>query len=123
MARILVIDDDADLRAVLTHLLHPEHEVVTASDGLEAIAAIRAGQRFEMILSDVEMPRLDGVQLYWQLLQIAPDQAHRMVFMSGGDFVLAARHQLGVGDHRRLAKPFSPARLRDLVADLLALWE
>jgi CheY-like chemotaxis protein len=123
MARILIIDDDDDLRAVVRHVLDSHHHVETASDGLAAVATIRAGHRYDVILSDVNMPGLDGIQLYWQLLEIAPEQAHRMVFMSGGDYVLAARHQLATGFAPTLAKPFSPARLLALVADLLALWE
>jgi CheY-like chemotaxis protein len=123
MARILIIDDDDDLRAVVSHVLDSEHQVETANDGLAAVATIRAGRRFDIILSDVNMPRLDGIQLYWQLIELAPEQAHRMVFMSGGDYELAARHQLTTGGAPTLAKPFSPARLLALVADLLALWE
>lgn len=122
MASILVIDDDDQLRSVLVRLFRPDHDVTTASDGHEAVAKIRSGQRFDVILSDVNMPRLDGIQVYWQLAEVAPDQAQRMVFMSGGDFD-DSNCLPGVADNPWLRKPFSPARVRDLIAGLLALWE
>jgi DNA-binding NtrC family response regulator len=122
MARIFVIDDDADLRTMIADALVFEHEISTARDGLEAVQRIRAGDRFDVILSDLTMPRLDGTQLYWQLVEIAPDQAHRMVFMSGGDYVLAARQLLTGVKAPYLAKPFVPDRVRVLVADLIELW-
>jgi CheY-like chemotaxis protein len=122
MARIFVIDDDADLRTMIVDALLPDHEIEIAPDGLDAVQTIRAGRRFDVILSDLTMPRLDGSQLYWQLVEIAADQAHRMVFMSAGDYVLAARHLLTGVKAPYLAKPFVPERVRALVADLLELW-
>jgi PleD family two-component response regulator len=68
VARILVVDDDADVRKVITYGLSPTHQVVTARNGAEAIAMIKGGDRFDVILSDVMMPELDGEGLYLELL-------------------------------------------------------
>jgi CheY-like chemotaxis protein len=69
----LIIDDDADICGVLVHLLERTHQLVIASNGADAIELIRGGDRFDVILSDVMMPRLDGVQLYRQLVELAPE--------------------------------------------------
>jgi signal transduction histidine kinase/CheY-like chemotaxis protein len=61
-AHILVADDNADMRNYISRLLRPRWEVETASDGLDALAAIRV-KKPDLILSDVMMPRLDGFGL------------------------------------------------------------
>jgi CheY-like chemotaxis protein len=59
--KILVVDDDADIREVLTEVLKEAgHEVVTASNGLEALALLRAGSSPCLVLLDLMMPVMDG---------------------------------------------------------------
>jgi CheY-like chemotaxis protein len=120
VARILVVDDDPDIRRVIAQGLTMAHQIVTASNGVEAIAVIRSGDRFDVILSDVMMPELDGVGLYVELLEIAPEQAQRIVLVSsGGD----AAETLRLATARPyLEKPFELSRLRELVADALERW-
>ena len=66
MARILVVDDQEDILQTTAIILRKDrHEVVTASDGLQAIDAVRAG-RPDLILLDIEMPRMDG----WETLRL-----------------------------------------------------
>jgi DNA-binding response OmpR family regulator len=69
----------------------------------------------EIVLSDVMMPQLDGMQLYRQLVELAPDQAQRMAFMSSGGYPTEAL------DHDRpcLDKPFDLTQLRTLIDDIL----
>ena len=118
MTRILIIDDDPDIRGVLADLLALAHQVVIASNGVDAIELIRSGERFDVILSDVMMPRLDGVQLYRDVLELAPDQAQRIAFMSSGDQLAEIHDQLG-SDRPYLEKPFDLSQLRRLVDDVL----
>jgi CheY-like chemotaxis protein len=120
VARILVVDDDADVRGVIARGLVHAHEIVTASNGVEAIAVIKGGDRFDVIVSDVMMPELDGVGLYLELLELAPDQARRMVLVSGGGG--AAETLRLAADRPYLEKPFELAQLRELVADVLERW-
>lgn len=78
MARILVVDDDPAIRDILfDHLSFQGHKVVLASDGREALDAYRRGERFDLIVTDIEMPRLSGTELVGQL------PAVRFVVMSG----------------------------------------
>jgi CheY-like chemotaxis protein len=120
VARILVVDDDADVRGVIARGLVHAHEIVTASNGVEAIAVIKGGDRFDVIVSDVMMPELDGVGLYLELLELAPDQARRMVLVSGGGGAAETLHL--AADRPYLEKPFELAQLRELVADVLERW-
>jgi CheY-like chemotaxis protein len=117
VARILVVDDDADVRKVITYGLSPTHQVVTARNGAEAIATIKGGDRFDVILSDVMMPELDGEGLYLELLEFSPEQARRIAFMSGGGG--PAEMLRLASDRPFLKKPFEMSRLRALVADVL----
>ena len=115
MSRILIVDDDTDISGVLADVLVLSHRIVIASNAAEAIELIREGDRFDIILSDVMMPQLDGMQLYRQLVELAPDQAQRMAFMSSGGYPTEAL------DHDRpcLDKPFDLTQLRTLIDDIL----
>jgi len=107
---------------MLARVLCATYFVTTAANGREALARIRGGRRYDLILSDLAMPQLDGAQLYWQLIEIAPAQARRMVFMSGGERPIAAQRLLRVVDNPYLAKPFEADHVRALLAQLLELW-
>jgi CheY-like chemotaxis protein len=60
-ARILVVDDEPSVRALVARLLQDAFEVVQATDGADALAQIRAGTRPDLIVCDVMMPRMDGL--------------------------------------------------------------
>jgi CheY-like chemotaxis protein len=60
--RILLADDNADMRRYVHRLLDADYDVTAATDGLAAVEAARAG-RFDLVLTDVMMPRLDGYGL------------------------------------------------------------
>ena len=78
---ILVVDDDLELRRVLAHaLMEAGYEVAEASDGLMALQRI-ATQAPDLILSDVRMPRLDGIELATLLAPHTPPIP--IILMSG----------------------------------------
>jgi CheY-like chemotaxis protein len=117
MAVILVVDDDDDLRTMIERALTPAYSVVTARNGREALVAIHTKGPFDLILSDLMMPQLDGVALYWHLVQIVPNLARRMVLMSAGGVPICTRPLI---DHVPfIAKPFDVRELRALVAKLI----
>jgi len=118
MAVILVVDDDDDLRTVIADALTPTCSVVTARTGREALVAIHTKGPFDLILSDLTMPELGGVELYWHLVQIVPDLARRMIFMAAGAVPVCTRPLI---DHVPfIAKPLDVRELRALVAKLIA---
>ena len=65
-ARVLLADDNADMRGYLQRLLQPGYEVTAVADGQEALDAVRA-QPFDLVISDVMMPGLDGLRLVGEL--------------------------------------------------------
>jgi two-component system response regulator MprA len=70
--RLLVVDDESEITSTFRAILCSEgYEVATASDGVEALEAVR-GERFDLILLDLLLPRMDGWTVLSQLRQIAP---------------------------------------------------
>src|SRR5580765_3472607 len=113
MTQILIVEDDPELRSAIARDLGALYDVTTARDGRDALVSIRAGHRFDVILSDVNTPHLDATQLYWQLVEIAPGQAGRVIFMSAGSYMLAAHHVLlgNTVENPTVVKPFESGRL------------
>ncbi|MGN6807031.1 MAG: response regulator [Trinickia sp.] len=109
-ARVLVVDDNEDMRRYMSRLLRGQWEVDTAADGHEALAAIRE-RRPDVVLSDVMMPGLDGVGL---LRAIRSDSELRdlpVVLVSARAGEEASVEGLGAGADDYLTKPFSAREL------------
>ena len=108
MARILVVDDDADVRAAVRTILEDAgHEVVEAVDGAAGLRAYRDAS-FDLVLCDLFMPDVDGIELIRALRRQFPDA--KVIAMSGGAFdgtldLLDLAPYLGAAE--ALAKPFS----------------
>ncbi len=115
--RILVIDDEPILCAVIRRALMAEHDVDTSTRAQEAIDRMVAGERFDVILCDLMMPDVTGMDLHAALVRLAPDQAERVLFMTGGAFTAAAREFLDRVPTLRFEKPFARQELRALVND------
>ena len=117
--RVAVIDDEPSILASIRRVLAPEHEVVLHSDARELLDRVSRGERFDVLLCDLMMPLMTGMDLHQRLLAIAPDQAERMVLISGGGFTPAARAFLDRVKNPRLEKPFVPGHLQALVRGLV----
>ena len=83
-ARILIVDDEAAIGAVASRLLGRVHDVAAVTGGRQALARLDAGERFDLVLCDLLMPEMTGLDLHARLRQHFPDQAARVVFMTGG---------------------------------------
>jgi signal transduction histidine kinase len=111
-ARILVVEDEAALGAAVAESLQDDGFVVErASDGLEALDRVR-DQHFDLIICDLKMPRLDGMQFYRELETAQPDAVRRVMFVTGDVAGTDAERFLEETGCRWLAKPF---RLKDLL--------
>ncbi|HEX7701814.1 MAG TPA: ATP-binding protein, partial [Kofleriaceae bacterium] len=115
-SRILMIDDEAAVGRSIRLLLAPDHEVVNVTRALDGLAQLEAGQAFDMILCDVMMPEMSGIELFAQLQARFPTYTQRTVFMTGGAFTSQAREALESLGTPRLEKPFSEAQLRKMIA-------
>lgn len=118
--RVLVVDDEPLLRSSVTRLLGKEYDVVTVESAVDALARITRGERFDVILSDVMMPVMTGMGLHAEVSAIAPEQAERMVFMTGGAVTPAARRFLQIVPNPRIVKPLEIPMLRSILRSLIA---
>jgi len=112
--RILVVDDDAVNRQAMELLLKREgHEVVAAENGLEAIERLGPRERpFDVVITDLQMPRLGGRALYEQLVEERPELAQRFVFVTGDQARAETRQFLEECGQPSVLKPYD---LGDLI--------
>jgi PAS domain S-box-containing protein len=113
--RVLVIDDEEAMGLLLEHGLGKEHATTSLTSPRDALEQIEAGERFDAILCDVMMPDLSGPELYTLVQRIAPEQATRIIFMTGAAFSSADRAFLETAPHPTLRKPFVLQAVRDAV--------
>src|SRR5215510_9542041 len=119
--RILVVDDDPAITMVLAQILAADGlEVETAYDGLAALEKI-ATKPFDLIVSDLRMPRLDGLGLYQALAERYPAMAKSIIVMSGDMADHEARVVLESAGLPMLVKPLDIAELRRIVRARLGL--
>src|SRR5512138_2997493 len=81
MARILLAEDDAEMRSFLAHCLRRAGHDVSATEDGESAASQLEGRNFDLLLADVVMPGIDGVELAKRATRIAPDL--KIVFITG----------------------------------------
>jgi PAS domain S-box-containing protein len=116
-ARILVIDDEPAIAHTLRELLAPQHEVISATSGPEALALLAAGD-LDVIFCDLMMPGMSGAELYNRIQADWPGLEDRIVFMTGGAFTAGAADFLTSVPNRRLEKPFSLGLIEQIVRDM-----
>ncbi|BDG09416.1 MASE1 domain-containing protein [Anaeromyxobacter paludicola] len=115
--RILVLDDDPLVGRVIGRILEGHHVVALTSprDALERLAR----DTFDLVLCDLMMPEMTGMDFHAQLSQLRPALAETLVFITGGAFTPQAREFLERTPNQRIEKPFEPAALRGAVARAL----
>ena len=118
--RILALDDDPMILQAITRILR-EHEVVCVEDGRAALAMLDRGERFDMILSDMMMPHMTGMEFYERLLMDHPEDARRVVFVTGGAINSRIADFLSIVPNVCLEKPFDTNALRTLIQQGLAI--
>jgi CheY-like chemotaxis protein len=115
--RILIIDDEPIICFTLERLLSSENDVVAVTSGAEAVARLQKGERFDLILCDLMMPEMDGEAVYEAVAPFAPDQAERMVFVTGGAFTPRGQEFLQRVNNLRVEKPFDVEALLTLIRE------
>jgi signal transduction histidine kinase len=117
--RILVVDDERMLGITIQRALADEHEVVAVTAATEALELLKGGAQFDLILCDLMMPEMSGMDLYAQLRKLVPDQTSKFVFMTGGAFTSDASSFLAQISNPSIEKPIRASKLRSLVRGLV----
>ena len=120
MARILIAEDDYAVRAFVARALaHAGHEVVEAEDGgLASEMMLEEAGRFDLLLSDIKMPVMDGIALALNVASSYPEVT--IVLMTGFADQRERAHGLDSPIYDVMPKPFSLQQVLDKVADALA---
>ena len=111
---VLVVDDEPAIGAAVRRVLR-KHHVTVVTAARSALELLEAGQRFDVIFSDLMMPEMSGMDFFNALEARFPAFAKRVVFVSGGAFTDSAQAFLRRVPNKRLDKPFDPEKLRALV--------
>jgi CheY-like chemotaxis protein len=118
-ARVLVVDDEPRMGKALERLLAPDHEVAVAGGAREALGLVERGETWDVVLCDLMMPGMSGMDLHAELARRAPALAGRLVFMTGGAYTQEAQDFLARVPNRRLEKPFRPEALEAVLREVL----
>jgi PAS domain S-box-containing protein len=117
--RVLVVDDEPLVARAVSRCLASDHEVVVSTSARESLGLLRGGQVFDVIICDLMMPDMSGMDFYREIEQLLPDLLPRLVYMTGGAFTPRARAFLEGITNPRIEKPFDRQTMRRVVADHL----
>ncbi len=118
-ARVLVVDDEPLILRSVSRLLRDEHDVETASNGKEALLKLAEDGPFDLIVCDLMMPEMNGMDLHQEVARNNPDIAKRFVFLTGGAYTHSAKVFLSRIANPKLDKPVQPNLLRSVVSSVL----
>ena len=116
--RLLIVDDEPMILGALRRAFSSDYKVTCVGDGKRALERVRAGDRYEAILCDLMMPEMTGMDLYAELARSVPEQADRVVFVTGGAFTARAREFLERVPNARVEKPIDFQNLKLLLRNL-----
>ncbi len=115
---ILVVDDEAVIRDLMTEILREEgYEVEAAEDGLHALECLRERSDFTMLFTDIIMPKMDGIELIREARQVSPDLIP--IVMTGHATLETARAAVKEGAYDYVLKPFSFGEIKAAVDNAL----
>ncbi|MER9405729.1 PAS domain S-box protein [Mesorhizobium caraganae] len=122
-ARILVVDDDADIASMIAEMLRRDgHDVTIADDANAALKAVRE-TGIDLLISDIRMPGLDGPGLYRALEQLRPGLTSRLLFVTGDTLAPEIDRFIGETGAPVIEKPLDPQTFRRLVMERLGAME
>lgn len=119
MATILAVDDSASLRQMVSFTLKSEgHQVVEAADGEEGLRSAKT-QKFDLVITDVNMPRMDGISLIRELRALSNYKSVPLLMLTteSGDDKKQEGKQAGATGW--IVKPFNPEKLLSVVQRVL----
>ncbi|OJH34462.1 ATP-binding protein [Cystobacter ferrugineus] len=118
-ARILVVDDEPLVGTALLRALGSEHEVLVSTRAHEALLRVRQDPPFDLILCDLMMPEMTGMEFFTELQRTNPEQARGVLFITGGAFTEVTRAFIEKHQERALDKPIDMRVLRERLRALV----
>jgi CheY-like chemotaxis protein len=118
--RVLLLDDDARSSAAIVGVLADGFEVTVLADPAQALAHIAEGARFDVILCDLMLRRMNGAEVFARVCAASSRQAARIVFLSGGTIPLALAEFLSRVNNPCLQRPIDLGALRAIVTKRVA---
>ncbi len=117
---MLIVDDETEMRHMLREILEGDgHRIATAGSGREALERMST-ETYDVILTDLRMPDLDGQSLYREIAERWPGQAAGVVFITGDTLAPALRELAGENGRPVIEKPFLPSEVRRVIAEVMA---
>lgn len=114
--KLLVVDDEAQVARAVWRTLMGHHHVTVSQKPAEALEKVKAGERFDVVLTDLHMPEMTGAKLYEELVRADPSLAAHTLFMSGGAVTDEIRAFAASHEQMLFPKPIDPRRLRSVLA-------
>lgn len=116
--RLLFVDDEPSILRSYRRAFGKQHDVIAVTSGREALAEIAERPDFDLIICDLSMPMMSGMQLYYHVRERNPALVDRFVFATGGATQKDLEEFLRSVTNRVLEKPFDLAVLRGLIGDI-----
>ena len=111
---VLVVEDEPRLLIMINHVLKDlGYKTISASSGVEALELVESGVAFDLLLTDIVMPEMDGIELARRATEVDPDL--KVMFITGFAAVALNPDSNAPKDAKVLSKPF---HLRDLVDEV-----
>jgi CheY-like chemotaxis protein len=117
---ILLVDDEQPVLELMIDILQElGHRIDTASNGEEAWRKVR-DHDYDLVLTDVRMPRMNGIELYRNLLEIKPEMKNRVIFSTGDLIDSETAGFVAKINARTIAKPFDIGQMVRVIEEALA---
>jgi two-component system chemotaxis response regulator CheY len=121
MANILIVDDSSTMRKIISRSLRqaglPIDDVYEAGDGIEGLSVLSSGKSVNLILSDINMPNMDGLEFVKMVRANGNTVPIVMITTEGGEEIIKEAINNGASDS--IKKPFTPDQLQEKLGGLL----
>ena len=118
-ANILIIDDHDAVRLLLGLTLKKRFDVITKKDGIEGMAWLSAGNIPDLIMLDMQMPRLNGLEFLKQIRTSGMFREIPVILVSANENEYEITQSFGLGIVDFIRKPFNPIKLKEKVDNIL----
>lgn len=112
---VMVIEDEDEVRELIVRILETKYQVVAVENGLEALKLLDKGERPDMIITDIMMPYLDGIEFTSALRKFSEYQSIPIVFLTAKSDPEDIIKGIQSGATHYITKPFSPKKLLEKV--------